>query len=1287
MAHPLLLPGLLALGLLVLPGDPPKAPPREPDRPDLRRDAERAWFGGAPGPDYLDAKARQAEAQVRRFPRSFPAPGGAAAAPVAGAPGPGGTWTCLGPRAQLTSAGRPDIDSGRPVAVVPHPTDPKILYLATSGGGVYKSVDADLAAAGDWTWTPLTDGLPASGNLSAGALAMSPADPQVLYLGLGDAFDAEGRGLYRSADGGATWTAAAGLCAATTRVYDILAFDANLVLAGTNAGLMRSTDGGLSFTCWEPFGPGAKVWTLRRIGPAGVLASVQSGSGAGSLWYSTDGANPGLSWAQASLAAPGSPGRITLATSPASATLAWGLCENLTDSTLLKGVLRSSDGGLTWSFVPSPSGSSGLFNTSGPGLSGDGGQSWYNQLLAVDPSDPNRLFAGANLALYRSPDGGASWEQLTHWNGANRVYAHADFHAAAWSRTGPRALYLANDGGLAILRDPDRTPVPSGPSPAADPSFVDNRRNRGLATHLVYNLGSTQAADAPDARNRISLGLQDNGTRIRQGSGAALATSAVFEDQIGGDGFGTLWHPTQAARVLGSLYYTRIYGSSDGGDTFFEATGGLTGAGDSSSAPFFTKLASGVRNQPDTVFTFTNTTVFRSTAFGGGWTPLSTPESLPLGGRVIRNLGASALNPACVAVVTSGGTGWSTADGGATWTQFGPFPGNALSLSWIGYDPQNEAVLYAASVALSATATHLWRSGDGGATWASLEGAGFPAGIPVHVVQVDPGNARTLFVGTDFGVYASADGGASWSRYGAGLPLVAVRDLWLGPDGTVLRAATYGRGVWELTGTPAALAPSINRQPSDATVYAGERATFVATANGYPAPAYQWTRDGADIPGATGTSYTTAVVGPGDAGAVFRLRATNPSGTDTSAPAVLAVLPSTAPAFTLEPAGLAVQEGEPATFTAAATGLPAPRIQWQRDGVDIPGATGGTFTLPSAGDGDHLAAFRAVAVNVAGSAASAAATLSVSLFPPTLALQPVDAAVFPGATATFLGTASGSGVAYHWLRDGVELPGISTNSLAVGPVTLADQGSRFVLVAENRAGTVQSREALLTVLAPLEAPRITSQPGDAAVVEGQTATFRVQATGNPPPAYSWRRDGAVIPGAASALYTTPPATLADDGAVYTVFATNSQGGVLSGPARLTVTAAPRPPSILAFTATPAAVLPGGTSTLAWSVSGAETVSLAGVGPVSGTSLPVTPAATTTYTLTAANGAGSATASVTVAVRGRDLDGDGAVADVLDLAYLARAWSGPGVPTAFPAADLDGDGDCDDDDAALFLAGF
>ncbi|WP_257306734.1 dockerin type I domain-containing protein [Geothrix campi] len=785
------------------------------DRADLRRDWNLFWFSGKPSPDYLDYKNRLAGQETRIWaPKHLQITSGSALpdALATGPSGVGGTWTNLGPFSQLTST-TPDIDSGRPVAIVPHPTAPT-LYLATSGGGVFRCDNADPAASGDWTWYSVTDALPASsggGNVAVGALAMSPASPTTLYLGAGDFFDAEGRGFFKTTDGGTTWTAAPISSLGTaTRSYAILPLDASRILWATNDGLKISTDGGSSFVT-ATGGPATdQVWSLQKLTASDLLCSVEVTNGStstGSIYYSS---NAGASWTLATLPSLSfTPGRITIRAAGDGAT-AYAILEdptNASSSKVARGVLKSIDKGVTWTWQAAPTVSGGLFQGTGPDMTTDGGQGWYNHGLAVDPNNPLRIFVGANLALYRSSDGGQSWVQLTHWYGSGHVYAHADFHATAWSPDGSM-LYVANDGGLAVVRDPFRATIPTT---SYDLGFLDNRRNKGLASHMVYNVGSTTATSPSDSKWRVSLGLQDNGTRLRQPTtpgGTLTSTEGVFEDEIGGDGFATVFHPGDGTQVLGSIYYTDIYRSTNGGGTFGESISGITEANNKDLAPFAPKLVPGDIAHPAVVYTSTNGKVYQSTAFGASWVAMGTgglPAPLNMSSTTtttelfIRNLAASPSNANTLGIAANQSRVYLTTNAGSSWSKAAALPGTGASLSCIAFDPASTATVYVGSVATNATANHLWKSTNGGASWTAIDtGAGFPFGIPVHVVKPDPVTAQKVYAGTDFGVYVSSNGGSTWSRFGSNLPLVAVRDLYVAPDGSFLRAATYGRGVWEI---------------------------------------------------------------------------------------------------------------------------------------------------------------------------------------------------------------------------------------------------------------------------------------------------------------------------------------------------------------------------------------------------------------------------------------------------------------------------------------------------------
>jgi hypothetical protein len=325
--------------------------------------------------------------------------------------------------------------------------------------------------------------------------------------------------------------------------------------------------------------------------------------------------------------------------------------------------------------------------------------------------------------------------------------------------------------------------------------------NKGIASHLIYQLGSSS-----NSSNTVVIGLQDNGTRVRAGS------TSTFNQIIGGDGFGCDLNQSDATKMLGSLYYDRIYRSTNSGASFSQACSGITECNNSSTAPFITVLSRWTGdNTGNTVFTFSNTKVYKTVNYATSWTALGV-TGLPTSSFVIRGVGAAKSDINIVGVVANSGRAYLTTNGGTSWTQIGnanpsgtgSLPGNGLSLSSIKFDPTNASIVYITSVAASLTATHIWRSTNSGTSWTAIDGAatGFPAGVPVNALFIDPVTPTTLYAATMLGVYISSDSGGSWTRYGSGMPLVNVTDLYLASDDSLIRAATFGRSVWEYSPAP-----------------------------------------------------------------------------------------------------------------------------------------------------------------------------------------------------------------------------------------------------------------------------------------------------------------------------------------------------------------------------------------------------------------------------------------------------------------------------------------------------
>ncbi len=368
------------------------------------------------------------------------------------------------------------------------------------------------------------------------------------------------------------------------------------------------------------------------------------------------------------------------------------------------------------------------------------------------------------------------------------------------------------------------------------------------------------------------------------------------------------------------------------------------------------------------------------------------------------------------------------------------------------------------------------------------------------------------------------------------------------PVGTIIRngadwgAEGFGIGgksnIVEVT-VGAAQAPIVTTQPANQTVCAGQSATFSVVATGANLT-YQWRKGAVNIAGATSASFTISSVVAGDAGS-YDVVITNVCGTVTSNAATLTVNPATA--ITTQPVSQTVCVGQPATFTVVATGANL-TYQWRKNGVNIAGATGASFTIAATAAGD-AGSYDVVVTGACGTVTSNAATLTVN--PATaITAQPANQTVCAGQPATFTVTATGANLTYQWRKNGVNIAGATSNSFTIAATAAGDAGS-YDAVVTGTCGAVTSNAATLTVN---PATAITTQPANQTVCAGQPATFSVVATGANL-TYQWRKGGVNIAGATGSSFTIAAAAAGDAGS-YDVVVTGTCGAVTSAAATLTV---------------------------------------------------------------------------------------------------------------------------------------
>jgi hypothetical protein len=734
------------------------------DDPVGRREARLEQFGGQLAPEFIDALMSASNQQVDLY-----GPAGRGNIQVAA----GGEWTNIGPyRSDWIQNGVRvnESDTGRVRSFLIHPTNADIVYVLKSSGGLWKTTNFSAPRP---NWRPMSDTVLST---SGGGAAFG-RNPETIFLASGDPFDpAVGGYIYRSTNGGETWSRAIKLGASTV-VPDVKVDStgaSDVVLAGTNAGLFRSADGG------NTYAPvlGGLIWSLQQTS-AGWLVS-RSVDGVGSILRSTD---RGATWSTIRSRVYKDAGRTTLAVGVPGDAVVYAFAATVGDNAQ-KDLYRSNDGGLNWTAAGLATKKPANPNADQPDMNIMLDQAFYNQMVLVDPNDASRntVYIGGQLSSAKSTNGGATWRLTSNWLAQYGLpYVHADHHAAAFTSLGGVPMILfGTDGGMFISDDGGNT--------------FSSQKNDGMSSYLIYAMTGN-----PQHPDDVLIGLQDNGTRWREGS------TGTYNQVFGGDGFGVAWSQAADVANLGTVYYSFIIrnprGPANTQTKWRVGWDGITEFFNPALTYFNTALAAPRASADPSGLTFfhrTRTKLYRTVNGAASWHAV-----LNTGGVLLRAgshpIGISPDDLRHFGVLGNSGNLWFTADNGATFQNR-----NLITLvpGWPGFNATlayaDNSTMYVGNEAPIGTPLRVIKSTDGGTTW-SVASKGLPP-VPVTklIVSTRDASGQTLYAGTWIGVYETTDGGANWHLYGKGLPVVNVSDLYMPTDGSYLRVSTYGRGVWEI---------------------------------------------------------------------------------------------------------------------------------------------------------------------------------------------------------------------------------------------------------------------------------------------------------------------------------------------------------------------------------------------------------------------------------------------------------------------------------------------------------
>ena len=372
--------------------------------------------------------------------------------------------------------------------------------------------------------------------------------------------------------------------------------------------------------------------------------------------------------------------------------------------------------------------------------------------------------------------------------------------------------------------------------------------------------------------------------------------------------------------------------------------------------------------------------------------------------------------------------------------------------------------------------------------------------------------------------------------------------------------------------SPVPAAPIVVQSPTDQWVVASSDAVFAVTATGSDPMLYQWQRNGTSIPNATDRVLTLDNTSLADDGAILTVSVSNPAGITLSAPATLHVTQvAVPPVITAAPRSAQGVTGSTVFFNVSVAGTAPLTYQWKRNGTPIQGETQPMLAVGGVQASDDGALLSVLVSNAAGSTESPQATLTVTSVPvsPGISSNPQSVTVNPGASASFSVQATGTApLAFQWYRDGAAVTGATSLTYTIAVVDVADDGALFAARVSNPAGVATSFSARLGVTPQPIAPSFTQQPMPATVVDGDTAVFNAVVAGTNPISYQWRRNGVDIPGAQSPVLVLTATSAADNGALFTLRASNAAGQAVSSAALLAV----NPPSAPVIVQSPRGVI-------------------------------------------------------------------------------------------------------------------
>jgi photosystem II stability/assembly factor-like uncharacterized protein len=677
---------------------------------------------------------------------------------------------------------------GRVTAVAGLVNDRFTYYMGATGGGVWKTVNAGI------TWVPISDRFFKTG--SVGSIAVSESDPNVIYVGMGEAClrsnISHGDGVYKSTDAGKTWrniglrdSSQIGKVLIDPRNPDLVYVAAIGHPYGPNEerGVFRSEDGGQTWKkilfvndktgaadlAADPRDPRiiyAATWQVLRM--PWDIDEVGPGSG---IYKTTDG---GDTWTRLTDGLPKTDmGKIGLTVSPMDSRRVWATIGGEDG-----GIYRSDDAGTTWQLL------NGSFEMHSR-------QYYYGHIFA-DPQQLDTVYTFSSKDFYKSTDGGKTWGRIQT--------PHGDYHDLWIDPHDDRRMVNGNDGGGTVTFDAGKSWSSENNQPTAQ--FYTVRTDNSFPYH-VY--GAQQ--------DNTTVSISSDAAAVGRGAGPGAASAPAF-DEVGGGESGYVLPDLQDSNIIyaGAYWglltrFDRRTGIARNISVWPDYPGGRTGAQQKYRFQWTFPVAE-TPADPGVIYAGGDV-VFKSTDQGESWQPISpdltrNDKTRENGGRLedvyctVFTIAASPMDKNTIWAGSDDGLIHVTRDGGKTWndvTPTGVQPWTRINI--IEASSHDSATAYAAvnRYQMDDFRPYLYRTHDYGKTWTLIVN-GIPSDTFVRTVRQDPARPGLLFAGTETGVYVSFDEGDTWQSLQLNLPVVPVTDLTV-KDADLI-ASTQGRAFWIL---------------------------------------------------------------------------------------------------------------------------------------------------------------------------------------------------------------------------------------------------------------------------------------------------------------------------------------------------------------------------------------------------------------------------------------------------------------------------------------------------------